>query len=209
MEKIIKLWKDNNITKGEFEFYCGGDSMGDTELRFYSSDENEAPTKVHDELVNYFEDEVYNNVHFYEVSDGHYLGEMGTVYIELDEEENDFTYHKSAQSEWSETLSSVVRIPLTDDEVKFVKNYVANINGGEGDWTNVNYSKDFIMTDKEEEIQKVLIEKVDEYVNDFEPDWTGEPQDWFRFNNADDIIEGNQLLIDLDNYEYVYRDSID
>ena len=207
MEDIIKLWKDNNITQGEFEFYCGGDSMGDTNLVFHSSNDKGVPTEVEGELFNYFEDEVYNNVNFYECSDGHYMGEMGSVYIELDEETNEFTYSKSAQAEWSECLSSEVRIPLTDEEVEFVKNYVANINGGEGDFTNVNYSKDFIMTDKEEEIQKALMEKVDEYVNDFEPDWNGEPQDWFRFENGDDIIEGKELIFNLDNYEYIYTDS--
>lgn len=209
MEDIIKLWKDNNITQGEFEFSCGGDSMCDTNLVFHSKNKNGVPTDVQDELFNYFEDEVYRNVNFYECSDGHYMGEAGIVTIELDEEENTFTYCKSAQAEWSECLSSEVRIPLTDEEVEFVKNYVANINGGEGDFTNVNYSKDFIMTDKEEEIQKVLMEKVDEYVNDFEPDWNGEPQDWFTFENGDDIIEGNELVINLDNYEYIYTDSED
>jgi hypothetical protein len=207
MEDIIKLWKEHNITQGEFNFNCGGDSMGDTDLVFHSSNEKGIPTKVISELEGYFEDEVYNNINFYECSDGHYIGEAGVVYIELDEEGNVFSYCKSAQAEWSECLSSEVRIPLTDEEVKFVKNYVANINGGEGDFTNVNYSKDFIMTDKEEEIQKVLMEKVDEYVNDFEPNWNGEPQDWFGFNNADDIIEGNELVINLDNYEYIYTDS--
>jgi hypothetical protein len=205
MEDIIKLWKEHNITQGEFNFNCGGDSMGDTDLVFHSSNEKGIPKKVISELEGYFEDEVYNNINFYECSDGHYIGEAGVVYIELDDDV--FSYCKSAQAEWSECLSSEVRIPLTDEEVTFVKNYVANINGGEGDFTNVNYSKDFIMTDREEEIQKGIIEKVDEYINDFEPNWNGEPQDWFGFNNADDIIEGNELVINLDNYEYIYTDS--
>ena len=207
MENIIKLWKDNNITQGEFDFMCGGDSMGDTTLQFYSSNKEGVPTEVADELENYFEDEVYNNVRFYECSDGHYMGEAGIVTIELDEETNTFTYCKSAQAEWSESLSGEIEIELTDDEVEFVKNYIANINGGEGDFTNVNYSKDFIMTDKDEEIQKGIIEKIDSAVEDFEPDWGGEPQDWYNFENGEEILRGNKLIINMTNYEYIYTDS--
>jgi hypothetical protein len=205
-EEVIKLWKKLGVTSGEFEFYCGGDSMGDTYFT-YNTENGKLDDQSSDELTSYFEDEVYRNINFYEASDGHYMGECGTVFIELEDDE--FSYTKSAQAEWSETLSDVILIPLTDEQAEFVKKNISNINGGSDENPQVNYSRDFIMTDKDEEIEKSITELVNDKTQSFEPDWTGEPQDWYvyRTEDVDVINEENQLVINIDNYEYVYTDS--
>ena len=54
------------------------------------------------------------------------------------------------------------------------------------------------------------LELVDNKTQSFEPDWTGEPQDWYTYRTEEDddfINEENQLVINIDNYEYVYTDS--
>ena len=72
MEKIIEIWKKENIAQAVFNFYCGGDSMGDTDLSFEDSEGIRiefSDTKNEDTLATYFDNEVYNNVSFYEASD--------------------------------------------------------------------------------------------------------------------------------------------
>jgi len=66
--EAIKLWKELNIDRCEMEFSCGGDSMNETEYTLYDKEDNEVESE---ELADYFENEVYKNVEFYEVSDGH------------------------------------------------------------------------------------------------------------------------------------------
>lgn len=206
MENIIKLWKENKIENVHFNFNCGGDSMNDTDIVINSPNKN-IDKEVVSELTSYFDDEVYKNVEFYVNSDGHYMGEAGVVVIELDEEDNVFNYTKSSSSEYSETLRSEIGIELTEEEVEFVKKYIRNINGGSDDSTNVNYSTNFIMTDKDEEIEKSIIAKIDSAVENFEPEWTGEPQESYNFENDDNMLVGNKLIINLDNYEYVFVEN--
>lgn len=209
MEEIIKIWKDHKVTQARFEFYCGGDSMGDTMFHFETENNEKLPSKVVSELEGYFEDEVYRNVEFYEASDGHYMGEMGNVYIELNDE-NDFNYMKSSESEWNESVDNDIIIKLSDEETKFINDNVSNINGGYDDSTNFNYSRDFIMTDKIEELIKNLSERIDEITENFEPnDYEGELQEWYQFNTDFDnkkfINDEGDLVIPMSNNVTIYR----
>jgi hypothetical protein len=214
-EEAIKIWKDHKITQTRFEFYCGGDSMGDTIFHFETENNEELPSKVYDELVGYFDDEVYRNVEFYEASDGHYMGEMGNVYIELNDE-NDFYYNKSSESEWNETFTSVIGVPITDDEKTFIEKNVRSIVGGFDDNPIINYSRDLIMTDKTEKMIEGLLCKIDSHTQDFVPDFedkfgNGELQEWYTYdtsdNNNDIINEKGELVIPIDNNVCVYKEE--
>lgn len=214
-EEAIKIWKDHKVTQARFEFYCGGDSMGDTMFHFETEKNEKLPSKVVSELEGYFDDEVYRNVEFYEASDGHYMGEMGNVYIELDDEEN-FIYSKSSESEWNETFSSIIEIPLTNDEREFVEKNVSSIVGGYEDNPMINYSKDLIITDKTEKMIGGLLQKVDEETQEFVPDFEdelggGELQEWYTYdtsdNNNDIINEKGELSVRIDNNVCVYREE--
>ena len=81
--EMIELWKKLDIQRCEMEFSCGGDSMNETDFKFFNSQNKQVDGE---ELEGYFENEVYNEVEFYEVSDGHYMGEFGQVEITLEEE---------------------------------------------------------------------------------------------------------------------------
>ena len=211
-QEIIQLWNELGITHINFEFTCGGDSMNDTTLNIHKGDE----IIENDVIDTYFDSEVYNAVEFYVNSDGHYMGESGNVLIELNDDEDDFNYMKSAQSEWCERMVSEVEVELTDEEVEFVKEFVRDINGGEGENANLNYKKDFIINEKRKELIDSIGEKVADICGGFTPEFegSGELNDWYSFTtNEDDItdselnIKGNNLIVSVSNEYYVFTDS--
>ena len=206
MNEIIELWKKLDITKGEFIFSCGGDSMNETEFKFWNSENKEVEDS---ELEGYFESQVYKEVDFYEVSDGHYMGEFGTVIIVLEEDDDEpyFSYDKESQSEWEERLSEVMKYELTDDEVKFITEKVQSIVGGE-DGQAVNYKGDCLLSDEEVELSEKLLDNLWNTAGDYEfENADGEPQEWFVFTTSIDeedeiIIEDNKLSVEVQRTYY-------
>ena len=149
-EDAIKLWKEAEIDHAEFKFSCGGDSMGDTELIFYKENKQ---IKVDRALYDYFDNSVYENVEFYVnsfVDD--YMGESGTVTIELDEEEDRFEYDKSSSETWLDYYSDTLKVEITKEQAQFLEEYVSDMSAGE-DEEEQNYKKDFILT---EEVEKMI-----------------------------------------------------
>lgn len=211
-EKIVQLWKELEITHINFEFTCGGDSMNDTTLIIYKDDE----VIENDVIYTYFDRIVYDRVEFYVNSDGHYMGESGNVVIELNDEGEDFDFSKEAESEWCERTSNNLEIELTDEEISFVKEFVSNINGGEGDSGNVNYKKDFVLNEKRKELIDSITDKISDICGSFVPDieGNGEINDWYSFTtNEDDIsdneivIKDNKIIVNISNEYYTYSDS--
>jgi hypothetical protein len=206
-EQAIALWNNNGIVRAEMEFYCGGDEMGDYSFVYFNADDEEVECK---ELDDFFDKAVFDRVDFYVNSDGHYMGESGTVHIELDtdEEEIDFTYSKSAQSEWNETITNTLTIHLTDEQIAYLKEYVRSFNGGSDENVNFNYSKDFIMTDEHERIEKEIATILEETTNDYEPKTDNELNEWYNYQNEEPMFnEHNELLVEINNETYVYTDS--
>ena len=120
-EEAIALWKEQKIERVEMEFYCGGDEMGDYSFRYYNADDEELDEVK--ALFDYFDEEVFKHIDFYVNSDGHYMGESGCVHITLDDsdEELDFDYVKSAQSEWNESLTNTLSVTLNEEQINYVK----------------------------------------------------------------------------------------
>jgi hypothetical protein len=208
---IIKLWKELEITSIDFKFSCGGDSMNETEIEIYTKN----GVIQNSEIEDYFDNEVYKNVSFYEASDGHYIGESGVVEINLenedDEDECSFSYSKSAQAEFSENFTENVDVELTDKEVEFINANIINFNGEE---TNVNvvYKDDIFLTDEDELLVNDLLKKIDDTISNYTPnDYEGELQDYYTFNTKEDnlTIEDNLLTFEVNFNAYVYRDSED
>lgn len=204
-KEAIKLWNEKNIKYCEMEFSCGGDSMNDYTFIYFT----ETDSFLDSNLDNYFDNEVYHNVNFYVNSDGHYLGENGIVHIELDYDKENFTYCKTAQSEWTETIDSELLIQLTDEQAEFIRKNVSNLNGGFDEGVNINYSRNFIMTDKEEELQKEIELLVEGDTAHFEPKIDEEMQEWYRFESDENTIvnDNNQLVIIMHNDYFMYTDS--
>ena len=202
-EAIIKLWKENDVEYIDFEFNCGGDSMGDTTLNIYDT---KGGLVNNDELENYFDNEVYQNVTFYEASDGHYIGESGNVHISLNDEETDFEYSKESESEWCEHTHFTETINLTDEEVDFIDKYVSDFNGNmaEGDY-NINYKVDFIKTDELVEVEEKLMNNIQNYFQNYEPnldnmsDWHTMEIDVTTLDTKNKTIE---IEMSFEHYEY-------
>ena len=180
--EMIELWKKLDIQRCEMEFSCGGDSMNESDFTFYNSQDKQVDGE---ELEGYFENEVYNEVEFYEVSDGHYMGEFGQVVITLEEdgEEPYFQYEKNFQSEWEEREIEVMKYDLTDSEVKFLTEKVDSIVGGE-DGQAINYKTDCVLSAEEEEMSERLLQEIAEGADEsvFQKA-DGNPQEGFTFTS--------------------------
>jgi hypothetical protein len=199
-EDIIKIWKELGVEQVRFEFSCGGDSMNDTSITIEGKDGGEIDSV---ELRDFFDNEVYNKVEFYEASDGHYQGEFGNVYITLSDDEEDFDYNKSSSSEWSERQSSEALVELSDEQITFIKNKVLNINGSSDEFS-INYNGDCILTDEEESIVNGLEETILDALREYEPDeYEGELSEWFTFTTNEEgeqiTFDGNSIVVQMSN----------
>jgi len=199
MKDIIKLWKKLGIQEVEFEFDCGGDSMGSTEIRIYTNKSNNE-TIENETISDFIDDEVYKHVDFYVNSDGHYSGESGIVYIHLDDDEESLTYYKCGRSNYNEMHTEKVDVLLSDEEVQFLNEFVSSFGGGMDEIFGVNYKKDFILTDELEVAIKDLQDKFENHSYDFQPETGGEVEDEsHRFNTTNE---------DTMQMEFVYVDGV-
>lgn len=210
MQTEIKLWKENNIDRCVMEFSCGGDSMSDTDFTLYDKDNNVVECE---ELTDYFENEVYKNVEFYEVSDGHYMGEFGQVEITLEEDDEEpyFSYDKQAQAEWEESFTEDMFVELSEKE-KEVLGKIQNINGSAWDnEPNVNYKDDCVITEEESNTLDGLLKKIQESVDNFEIEGKGEEsEDGRSFDTLDEInIENGKLFVEVSARFYYTEESYD
>lgn len=206
METTIKAWKEAGIDYANFLFSCGGDSMNDYRFEYFDADHNSIDSFEHEQEL---EDEVFRRVDFYVNSDGHYMGEDGTVTVTLNEEGDNFEFSKDAQSEYCERLGSKVTISLTKEEVEYINKYVGDIIGGYDNHTDINYKLNFIKTEQLSDIEKSIFEKIEVATKDFCPEVDGELTDWYTFNlteNGSEEIEinGTELTVHIENEYYTY-----
>lgn len=199
LEEVIDLWKELQVDYLNFEFSCGGDSMNDTCIQIYDVNGNEVSCS---EISDYIDDEIYKRVEFYVNSDGHYIGEAGNVNVRLSDDEEEFEYSKSSQSEWSESVESELKIEIDEPTIKFIKDKVLNINGEEHNGV-VNYKVDCILSDEEEKIADKLVEKIVVECQSFSPEDYDIQDDWFRFTTANLDNDNNGIKI-VDNKLLVY-----
>jgi hypothetical protein len=203
------LWKQLGVGEVRIPFSCGGDSMNELEVELYDKDDNRItePVKEVSELISYFESSVYREVEFYEVSDGHYMGESGSVIITMDDETGEFEYYKDAEEEWEETFSGTMAYQLSEKQIEVIKK-VASINGGWDGERNINYKQDCIITDEEEQILNDMLESIHDNAESFEVDDTyGEFQDESTRWESDMEIKDNELLVEVSQRFYVFKSS--
>jgi len=206
VETIIALWKQLEITNVNFNFNCGGDNMNDTDITIHTKNGEITNDVIHD----YFDVVVYDKVEFYVNSDGHYQGEFGVVEITLEDDDDDFSYSKSAESEWTEQQSDNVCIKLTSEEQAFVSKNILNLNGDESNFSFV-FKGDIFLSDKDEEFLAELETKILVEIRDNEPNIEeGELQDYYSFNTTENdltINEEGEIEVDVNYSVTVYRDS--
>lgn len=211
MQTEIKLWEELNIDRCVMEFSCGGDSMNDTEITLYDKDNNVVECE---ELTDYFDNQVYKEVEFYEVSDGHYMGEYGQVEITLEKDSDDpeewyFGYDKQAQSEWEEAFSNTMYVELSEKENEVLKK-IENINGSPWDSEiNVNYKDDCVITEEESNTLDALLERIKTLSDELEIEAKGEEQDDNRSFQSDIEMEEGKLVVEVSGRFYYTEESYD
>lgn len=210
LEQSLKLWKKLMIDHCEMEFSCGGDSMGEFIFKFY--DENEKVIQDIENLDIFFDREVYNNVVFYDSSDGEYLGEFGTVRIVLNDDGDDFEYTKLSSSEYCQEETENFNYELTDEEFNLLDTKVSNINGDNYGF-NINYKLDCIITDNELKILDDLEKKILDFISGvkFSNDCGELQDDSERFecdvqSTIDDKYRTIELIISRSYYVTVTND---
>ena len=201
IDLLVEEWLEKKVSKGIFEFSCGGDSMNDTTLTIYDEKDNiiDLSGNSQGELIN----QIYEEVEFYEDSDGHYQGEFGEVIIEFDVDEDTFTFEKVATSEYSESFSDKIEIEADQEIIDFCKEYIIEIKG-EADYLTIEYKKDFYINEEKSNIIQQIKELIEETINDHEPEDTtaGELEDYitmsgFTINNKNKI-----------QFDYEYRKTV-
>jgi hypothetical protein len=211
MEELIEKWKQFNIDRAKFEFTCGGDSMNNTELVFYDKDNNEVEVDFNDEIEN----EIYDNITFYDSSDGHYQGEAGTVTVTLVEEEGEepcFQFDKDAQSEYSESYTDRIQIEFSKEQYDYLEKHVEDIKDNYSiDAIVFAYKIDFFVSPEKELIEKSIMEIIKQTCDDHEYEYSGngelEDSDYYDVNNIE-FLGDNKINLDL-NYrvtEYATSD---
>jgi len=201
METMVKAWKEAGINKAIMTFSCGGDSMYDWNYEYFDEDHNEITSKF--ELEQELEDETFKRVEFYVNSDGHYMGESGTVEIALNDEEDDFEFAKYSESEWNENVDTEVYIDLNEEQTNFAKNYMLQIQGTGDDAPAIDYSKNFILTDELKAIEQSIFDKVVIVAENTTPDINEEVSDYFDFI-AEFCNDHNKLKLTVTNQYYKY-----
>lgn len=198
MEELIKEWIEKNISEAEFQFSCGGDSMGDTYLLFYNDKKEVIDMDESFTLT----DLIYNNVDFYENSDGHYQGEFGTVCINLNEEKNNFEYNKSSTSEYNNSYTDEMVISLKQEEWDYINKYVENVSG-DGEIDNFDYKIDFYKTKLHKELEENIKECSKNAIFDHEFEQGDQNVEVDDYYNIEDLtmLKDNKIKFNLTYYK--------
>ena len=207
--QIIDEWLENKISKAEFEFSCGGDSMNDTQIYLY---DKEGKTVKNNNIEYFIDDEIYGRVRFYEASDGHYLGEFGKVIIVLNENKTDFIFEKISSQEFNEEKSVTILIDLTDLEKSFLSENIKLIIGTsetviENSLTNLIWKKDKILTKNDEDIINSIFNKFINKLNNF-PIYLEDNESLDGLVRGEGELSDNELEIKLEyNIHKIIKES--
>lgn len=209
-EQAVNEWQTLGIDICEVDFNCGGDNMGDADFSFYLKN-GKLTTETTQELEDYLFDLMMVKVEFYTNSNGTYIGEKGTVKIELETDDDNtlyFNFTKYSQSEYNETYNIIADVVLTGEEVEYFKNKIARVFGGFEFETQISYNRDFIMSDADEKIEHDLIDKIESVAEETYPDEEGELEDWFEFGTTDEGDYLEELTIDGNILKILVRRSV-
>jgi hypothetical protein len=85
-------------------------------------------------------------------------------------------------------------MPITEAEQIVLKDKIHSIVGGE-DGEALNYKADCILTDNEEELLTTIINKINDFVSEYEfKEFEGDPDDWYTYTT--DIEELSEREFD-------------
>ena len=112
---LKELFTSGQIDKIEWTYHAGGDSLNDHEHKYLLNGEEVTPENPIDPT-----DYILDNIDIAEASDGHYLGEFGTVHVTLEDAE--LSVYKDYQSEWSEPYTEELSLEVSPEAAKVLEN---------------------------------------------------------------------------------------
>jgi DNA repair exonuclease SbcCD nuclease subunit len=195
LPEMLEIWKNERIGRIVLQFSCGGDSMNDMTWEIYDADDNlkdqkSSPNLIR--LVQYMENDVFQRVNFYDISDGHYMGEMGTVTITA--EEDYFSYEKDAMMQFEEMFSDNVNIKLDNDEIQFLKDNVERIMWDNDNTEETIYSRDMILNENDMSLMTNVRSKIMEVINNHTikiPEGDNEYAEYAEYCEYESVIAEN------------------
>lgn len=198
--EAIQLWKERNIQRCEMEFNAGGDDMGEYTFTFYG----EKDVIEAEDLKDFFDDEVFKNVTFYQNNEGEY----GTVTITLDnEDETLFIYSKISWTDEQESITEPSDIELTPEEMALLRDKIERFIFMYDESPVYTYYKDCILSEKEMETLDTFEERVSEYAEQYEFATSHDScnDDWWQveFSGRDE----NTLTLNISANFYVTHEN--
>lgn len=216
MEELLKIWKQQNIKKAIVTFACGGDSMNDIEVHELECIDGSIPKQ--NEAIEFIEgtlpDLVMDSVEFYVNSDGHYMGESGTVEVALNEDGSEFTFDKNASSEWLEEYTEETEYRITEEEATILEKYVDRLsyNRWEGE-LEIDFKKDGVISDEDMDMITLIGDKIKDLSDEYRhSDSDGEKsEDSVSFETEDPIVmrddDGCYVELNITASYYEYKES--
>jgi hypothetical protein len=208
-QDAVQEWKRLGITSCTMQFSCGGDSMNDYSFEFCKDGVGKVESK---ELTDFFDNEVFKKVEFYDASDGHYIGEAGSVEIVLngtgeEDDEYFFSYSKTSQSEYNESFTETIDVKLTEEEINFIESKVLRIAGDEGTDPFCVYKRDCILSKREMEIRDELGQKLNKIAQEHEfEEASGDAQEYYQWEINTDEMKANELRVSRSYVVYSEND---
>ena len=152
-------------------------------------------------LSSYLSHDIFQEVEFYEASNGNYIGEHGIVTIKLNEEEDGFEYDKSSKSIYNEGIAQLIKCEITEEQARFLGEYVMSMDGSDGEEYVINYIKDFILTEKMEEMVDELhyafYERVEDWASNFFADELEDESESYSIRDITTTEENRKFYVNI------------
>ena len=155
-DALKELFTSGQIDKIEWTYHAGGDSLNDYDHVCFLNGEEVTLENPIDPT-----DYILDNIDIADASDGHYLGEFGTVHITLEDDE--LSIYKDYRSEWSEPYTEELSLELSPKAAKVFENIeTLRYEVCNADLEQLAFKKDLFVND---EIATIIEDTIDEAVD--------------------------------------------
>ena len=155
-DALKELFTSGQIDEIEWTYHAGGDSLNDYDHVCFLNGEEVTLENPIDPT-----DYILDNIDIADASDGHYLGEFGTVHVTL--EDGELSIYKDYRSEWSESYTEELSLELSPEAAKVFENIeTLRYEVCNADLEELEFKKDLFVND---EIATVIEDTIDEAVD--------------------------------------------
>jgi len=214
INELFDLLDRYNVDHVKLYYNCGGD---DTTINCEEINNLNGERIKSRELSDYFEEYAIDHCDLQDASDDHYMGESGTLKIQIirsfrdtfinengeeeDDYEYDFTYEKEGFYHYREKIHFELNISLDISTIVIIKKNVSSIYGGD-DWITLNLKNGRNVSEEEMVILNELKEKIKVRCAQFEPQTDHEILDFYNFSISSE--DDDEILFSDDGIKVIY-----